>query len=116
MSDEQADVQIRDNTEYRRYEARLDGQLAGFSQYRLRPGQLVFTHTKVDPAFEGRGVGSRLVRWELDDARRRGLKVVPVCPFVRAFIERHDDYADLLAPRHAGDGPEAGTSQEAGTE
>ncbi len=98
MSEQQADVEIRDNTEYLRYEARLGGRVAGFSQYRIRPGHLVFIHTKVDPAYEGRGIGSRLVRWELDDVRRRGLKVVPVCPFVRAFIRRHDEYADLLLP------------------
>jgi predicted GNAT family acetyltransferase len=58
---------------------------------------LVFTHTEVDPDHEGEGVGSTLVRGALDDARRRGMPVVPRCPFVRAWIERHPDYADVRA-------------------
>jgi predicted GNAT family acetyltransferase len=56
----------------------------------------VFTHTEVDPAFEGHGIGSALAAGALDDARRRGLVVVPSCPFIRAYITRHPEYADLL--------------------
>ncbi len=95
-------VEVADNTELSRYEARVDGALAGFAEYRRRPGRIIFTHTEVDPAFEGNGVGGALARGALDDVRRDGsLQVVPLCPFIRAWIERHPDYQDLVAPEHA---------------
>jgi predicted GNAT family acetyltransferase len=89
-------IEIIENPAEQRYEARLDGELAGFAQYRDAPGRRIFTHTEVDDAFEGRGVGSRLAAAALDDARGRGLRVVPRCPFIAAYIERHPDYADLV--------------------
>ena len=57
---------------------------------------IVFTHTLVPPEIEGRGVGSKLIRGALDSARDQGLRVVPQCPFVKAFIDRHPGYRDLL--------------------
>jgi uncharacterized protein len=93
-------VEIRDNPDEERYEATVDGQLAGHSIYRSRPGLIAFVHTEVDEAFEGQGVGSTLVRTELDDARSRGLAVLPFCPFVNAYIERHREYADLVPEGH----------------
>lgn len=90
-------LSLADNPAERRYEAHLGERLAGFSEYLLAPGRVIFTHTVVDPDLEGRGIGSRLVRFELDDVRRRGLSVTPRCPFVRAFIERHPDYQDLVS-------------------
>lgn len=80
-----------------RYEAR-DGQtLAGLAAYLLTHNDLiVFTHTEVEAGFEGKGVGSRIARFALDDARARGLGVVPLCPFIKGWIERHPDYADLV--------------------
>jgi uncharacterized protein len=90
-------LRVADNPDEHRYEAHMGDQLAGFSEYLVAPGRIIFTHTKVDPDLEGRGIGSRLVRFELDDVRRRGLKVTPRCPFVRAFIERHPDYQDLVS-------------------
>jgi predicted GNAT family acetyltransferase len=95
-SDAPDELSIADKPDASRYEASLDGRVAGFSEYRLRPGRIIFTHTIVEPEFEGRGIGSRLVREELDDARRRGLKVTPICPFVRAYIRRHPDYENLV--------------------
>lgn len=73
------------------------GVMAGFAAYRRYPDRIVFTHTVVDDAFEGRGVGSALVRGALDAARGEGLRVVPQCPFVRSYIERHPEYADLTS-------------------
>ena len=81
-----------------RYEARLDGQLAGIASYRLTGDTITFTHTVVEPGFEGRGVGGALARTALDDARARGLRVVPRCPFFARWIQRHPDYADLVVP------------------
>ena len=85
----------------------MEGRLAGFSQYRLEPPTIVVTHTTVEPEFEGKGVGSQLVRFLLDDARSRSLKVVPLCPFVRSYIRRHGEYADLVAKPDERAGPRA---------
>src|SRR5689334_21676771 len=63
------DIQVTDNTELARYEAHLDGALAGFAQYELRPGSIVFFHTEVDPAFEGHGIGSTLIKSSMADVR-----------------------------------------------
>jgi len=88
-------------TEVRRrehdYELTVDGEHAGLAEFEERPGVVVFTHTEVDKPFEGRGLASLLVRTVLDDTRARGLKVNPVCPFTRSWIEKHPDYQDLLA-------------------
>jgi len=94
------DVTVRDNSGESRFEAYVDGQLAGFSAYELSDGVITFTHTEVDDAFEGQGVGSSLVRQELDLVRADGeLRVRPLCPFVRAWIDRHPDYAELTRRR-----------------
>ena len=94
-----ADVVVTQNPEQSRYEAHVDGELAGFAAYRISRGHQVFTHTEVDDAFEGRGVGGALARGALDDVRSRGEHdVVALCPFIAAWIERHPDYQDLLAP------------------
>ena len=85
-----------DNPAEERFEARVDGELAGFAVYRSKPGLIAFVHTEVDEAFEGQGVGSALVRGALDAARERGLEVLPFCPFVNSFIESHREYAELV--------------------
>jgi predicted GNAT family acetyltransferase len=92
------DVRVADHPDRQRYEATTsDGRLAGFAAYQLAGSQLTMTHTEVDAAFEGHGVGSTLIRGALDDARARGLAVVPLCPFVQAFLAKHPDYQDLVA-------------------
>lgn len=92
-----APVQVADHPEANRYEIAEDGERVGFVTYRLAPGEIAFLHAEVDPRHERRGLGSRLVAGALDDARARGLRVRPVCPFVAAYIESHPDYRDLLA-------------------
>jgi uncharacterized protein len=79
-----------------RYEASIDGDLAGFIEYAVKYGRLALIHTQVLPAFEGKGVGGELIRFAIDDARRRGLLVIPTCPFVRAYVERHPETHDII--------------------
>ena len=87
---------LADNRARSRYEAVVDGAVAGYAEYLLGERTIVFTHTVVEPAFEGKGIGSRLVRFALDDARARGLKVRPQCPFFAKYIATHPAYADLV--------------------
>lgn len=91
------ELTVTDVPEQSRYEARTDnGVVAGFLMYKLADRILVVTHTEVEPEYEGQGVGGRLVQAVLDDVRRRGLHVLPICPFTKAWIERHPDYQDLV--------------------
>lgn len=92
-----ADIPVTRNDERSRFEAVCDGEVAGYAEYRLRDGVIEFTHTVVDDKFEGRGVGSTLVSEALDQVRAEGLEVIATCPFVKSYIERHQEYADLLA-------------------
>lgn len=94
--DAKPDVAIADNPEQERYEVRAGDELAGFAQYKLAPGRISFIHTEVDDRFEGQGLGSHLIAFALDDARARDLAVLPFCPFVRAYIQRHPEYLDLV--------------------
>jgi predicted GNAT family acetyltransferase len=86
---------VRNNTDENRYELSVDGHLAA-TYYRIADGVITFIHTEVPDAQAGRGIGGKLVKGALDQVRAAGLKVVPQCPFVRAYIEKHPDYADLL--------------------
>ncbi|TDC62481.1 N-acetyltransferase [Actinomadura sp. GC306] len=90
-------TEISDNAEQSRYEIRLDGELAGFVTYRKRDGKVSLDHTEVDPAFKGKGVGGSLARGVLDDLREKNLSVVPVCPFIAGWIDKHPDYRDMVA-------------------
>ena len=86
---------IRDNAERSRFEVRVDGHLAR-ADYVIDGDVITFTHTIVPPVLEGRGIASRLIRHALTEARARGLRVVPQCPFVAAYIRKHPECADLL--------------------
>jgi uncharacterized protein len=89
-------VEVRDNPEKRRFEAYVDGRLAGFSAYELTDGGIVILHTEVDDAVEGQGVGSALVRQMLDQIRADGeLTVTVLCPFVQRWLGRHPEYQEL---------------------
>lgn len=91
-----AQIAVSDNPAGERYEIRVDGEPAGLLQYRLRPGSIELVHTEIDEEFEGRGLGSRLISFALDDARDRGLAVLPFCPFVNDYIRRHRQYVALV--------------------
>lgn len=77
------------------------GAVIGQLRYRLEPGAVVLVHTEVDPAHEGHGLASVLVEGVFADLRERGLKIVPVCPYVRAWLRRHPDQADLVTSETA---------------
>ena len=87
---------VRDNPEELRYEILRAGELVGEIRYRSEPGVIVLVHTDVAPSAEGQGIGTRLVAGALDDIRSRGLRLVPVCPFVAAYLRRHPEQRDLV--------------------
>ncbi len=88
-------VDVRDNSEANRFEAWTDGVLAGFAEYLRGDRVVVYPHTVVEPAYEGRGIGGGLARTALDDARERGVLVLATCPFIREWMLRHPEYASL---------------------
>lgn len=94
------DIDVRDDPARHRYEVAVDGEVAGFAVYYLENQRIAFVHTEVSTAFEGRGLGSRLARFSLDDARERNLRVVPLCPFYASWIAAHPEYQDLTLPHH----------------
>ncbi len=87
---------ITDDTDGQRYVIRVDGKRAGLLQYRLHPELIELVHTEIYEEFEGRGLGGQLISFALDDARERGLAVLPFCPFVNDYIQRHRQYVDLV--------------------
>jgi len=88
--------EFRDDQMAGRLEMRVGGRRAGYVAYRRRPGAIAFAHTEIEPEFEGMGLGGTLVREALSRARSEGLAVLPFCPFVRSYIERHPDQLDLV--------------------
>jgi predicted GNAT family acetyltransferase len=94
VSDE---VTVVDNKERHRFEAHLDGALAGILTYTVQNDVVMMPHTVVEPQFEGRGIGGKLAKAALDDAREQGQKVAPLCPFIAAYIEKNPEYTDLVA-------------------
>jgi predicted GNAT family acetyltransferase len=96
MADTDSAPVVTDVPDQHRFEVRLDGELAGFAVYHRRGGRMYLVHTEVDPAFEGKGIGSALARGVLDAERALGEPVVPLCPFMRGYIDRHADDADLV--------------------
>ena len=93
MTPSPARLVITDASGRERYEAHLDGELAGILEYTVKRGRIALIHTEVLPVHEGRGVGSALVRFALEDARRRGLRVIAICPYVQAYLTRHPEFA-----------------------
>ena len=89
-------IEVADAPERDRYELSIDGEVVGFTAYSARPGLIAFVHTEVDERVQGRGLGDRLIRFALEDARARSLAVLPFCPFVKAFIEAHREFEALV--------------------
>ena len=91
------DAVVTDKAEDHRYEIAVDGKVAGFIDYHDRGERRALNHTEIDPAYEGQGLASTIARGALDDIRARGLVVLPYCPFVRSFIDKHrEEYLDLV--------------------
>jgi len=91
-----AQIAITDDVDSQRYVIRVDGRRAGLLQYRLHPATIELMHTEIYEEFEGRGLGSQLISFALQDARQRALAVLPFCPFVNDYIQRHRQYVDLV--------------------
>jgi uncharacterized protein len=89
-------IAIADVPDQARYVVDVDGRPAGYLTYRLGDGQIALLHAEVEPAMRDRGIASRLIEFALHDARVRGLSVLPYCPFVRYYIEQHDEYLALV--------------------
>ncbi len=88
---------VSHNPAENRYEIAEDDVAVGLVEYQESPGRIAFTHTETDPSRAGQGLAAELVGAALDDARRRGLAVLPLCPFVKAFIAKHPEgYLDLV--------------------
>lgn len=93
-------VEVRDVPESERYEIRVDGELAGFAEYRGAHGETrAFTHTEIDPLDEGQGLGSALIAFALADVRALGKFVLPICPFVKTYLASHPEELDLVEPQ-----------------
>jgi len=92
-----SEIVVRDNPQANRFEVERDGQLA-VADYRLLDKAILFSHTEVPELLEGQGIGKALVQAGLAEARKRGLLVIPVCPFFAAYMTRHPETHDLLHP------------------
>jgi predicted GNAT family acetyltransferase len=97
MTTSQADVVVHRNDPHHRYEAHLDGRLAGYLDYRERDDEIVLVHTETLEGFQGRGVASALARFALDDVRSRGRRAVLLCPFLQSWLTRNPQYRDIMA-------------------
>ncbi|MGH2785506.1 MAG: GNAT family N-acetyltransferase [Actinomycetota bacterium] len=94
--DNEPDIVIADVLEASRYEMHRGGERIGHLNYQRSDGRMILTHVEVDPALEGRGLGSRLTEAVLQDFRTKGMTVIPECPFIVRFMREHPEYADLL--------------------
>ena len=88
-------AEVVNNPAQNRYELVVEDHLAA-TYYKVSDGVITFIHTEVPPELGGKGVGSQLIKGALDQVRAEGLKVIPECPFVKAYIDKHGEYADLL--------------------
>ncbi|MDR2114586.1 MAG: N-acetyltransferase [Bifidobacteriaceae bacterium] len=92
------ELKTRNNEAEQQYELEADAVPVGLAQYRLGQSGLAFVHTEIAPEVSGQGLGGVLIQAALEDARKKGLNVLPYCTFVRHYIETHPEYMDLVPP------------------
>ena len=90
------DATVRHDEQQQRYVLEVNGKELGIARYQQDGERQVFTHTEVDPSLEGQGMGSKLIRESLDDVRKRGNRIVPQCEFVAAYVQKHDEWSDIV--------------------
>jgi predicted GNAT family acetyltransferase len=100
MADNSSDFSVHDNPNRHRFEIDLGEGAFAFADYTLPAGKIMFTHTEVPSEFEGRGLGTMLIRFALDQARERQLQVIPICPFFTAYMRKHAEVQDLIDPSY----------------
>jgi uncharacterized protein len=93
-------IRVEDAPGRERYEIYDGDELAGFTTYRYNGDLIAFMHTEIDPKFEGQGMASQLIQYALGDARGRGLEVLPFCPFVNGYIQRHPEWQAVIPPAY----------------
>lgn len=93
-------IVVRDDPANARYEVVVDGESAGGAYYQLSDERVVFTHTEVDPKWGGKGVGSTLAQFALEDVRATGRQAIPICPFIVDYLRRHREYLDIVDGAH----------------
>jgi len=98
MSEDTPEVTVSRATEHDRYEITVDGQAAGLAAYVDRGKQRIFHHTEIGDDFGGRGLGSVLIGRALAETREAGMRIVPVCPFVAKYLEKHHEMDDVVDP------------------
>ncbi|TFV95068.1 GNAT family N-acetyltransferase [Leifsonia flava] len=91
-----SETSIRRNDDGGRYELSIDGEIAGYAEFRQSPGEIIVTHTQTLRDYKGQGVATRLTEWMLADARERGERVVPKCPFLVEYLETHHEFDDII--------------------
>ncbi|MFI6759473.1 GNAT family N-acetyltransferase [Micromonospora sp. NPDC050417] len=97
-TDSSADPIVELDLRRHRYTIAVAGQVAGFTQFFDHDRQRVFFHTEIGKEYGGQGLGTRLIAEALDDVRAAGFRVVPICPFVKSYLDRHPQYGDLVDP------------------
>jgi predicted GNAT family acetyltransferase len=96
LSDVHEQLRVRDDADWGRYVGEIEGTVVASAFYKVRATTWILIHTEVDEGHSGQGIGSAVARFALDDVRAKGGRVVPICPFVAAFIKRHPEYQDLI--------------------
>jgi len=94
------EIKVTDHPEESRYEAYVDGELAGFAKYRRRPDAVEFVRTEVAEGYAGKGVGTALAKGALDAVQESGEKIIPTCPFIAEYVARHPEYQNMVIERH----------------
>ncbi len=89
---DEAVIEVRDDRDASRFVVEVDGEVAGLADYRIKGNRQLFVHTEISDEFGGRGLGSRLARFALDDAIANGYTIVPICPFIAGWIAKHPEY------------------------